>query len=172
MKGGIMKRVSFIIPEEDHKNLKLISVKTGETMTDFILHCIRERHKQLEEEEKKDNEMAQIIERLRKERIETVGDYRQKGYEAGVLWAKKAHYDGFQAFLEWDSKKDPVPIDEELFFLASDIEEAMDKDEDEHYINMNFSDLKNKVKNEFNDEYIAGLVEGVNDFWNKVKDKI
>jgi hypothetical protein len=115
-----------------------------------------------------DQEMIEAIERLKEEKIEAGGGYRQMGYDDGILWAKEAHYEELLAFLEWEPNRDYVPSDETLYGLRDYIENAMFDEDD----NLSFSDLKLGARNEFNDAWIAGLVEGINDFWDEVKDKL
>ncbi|MDH3356561.1 MAG: hypothetical protein OEM06_03790 [Desulfobacteraceae bacterium] len=38
--------------------------------------------------------------------------------------------------------------------------------------NLSFSDLERGTRNEYNDAWIAGLFEGIKDFWDQVKNKI
>ncbi len=72
------------------------------------------------------------------------------------------------AFLDWEPNRDYVPSDEALYGLRDFIENNMFEDGD----NLSYSDLKLGARNEYNDLWITGLVEGVKDFWDKVKNKI
>lgn len=64
--------------------------------------------------------------------------------------------------------RDDIPRDEALYSLKDFIENAMFEDGD----NLSFSDLERGTRNEYNDAWIAGLFEGIKDFWDQVKNKI
>ena len=112
--------------------------------------------------------MEATIERLRKEKIESEGDYVQEGKEAGLEWAKSAHYDELQFVQNWKPQPgdDPTRLNSDnLEGLEEHIQSIIEYDS-----LMDF-DICGKA-NEYIDKFVEGWIEGVKGFWNEVENKI
>ncbi len=55
--GGNMadkiKKLTFNIPEEIHRNLKILAAVTGQTMTEILIDCVERKYAEYEKKQKK-----------------------------------------------------------------------------------------------------------------------
>ena len=59
--------------------------------------------------------MREIIERLKKEKLELKQEYHALGKNDGVRWCQDAHYIDIQTFLSWDGMR--IPKDDLIFHI-------------------------------------------------------
>ncbi len=122
-----------------------------------------EKKEELKNLTKGDKHMAEIIQRLREEKMETIGDHEEMGFKDGYEWAEDAHYSDIQEVLDWDTEKD-YPDNEWLLEL---IRTRIQEDEF-----MDWNDLASEQHNEYNEKYLKGVKKGILAFWEKVKELI
>jgi len=125
-----------------------------------------QRKEKLKESLGGDQQLQSIIERLQEEKMETIGDYKEIGCKDGVQWAEEAHYEQIQAVLSWNPDEG-FPQNDCLDELKEYFTNAIM--EDEH---MDWQDWQHDRPNKYNDQWLNGWKEGVETFWNKVKDKL
>ena len=98
-----MKRTTISVPDKLYAKMDKWrrSINFSKEFQKHISRVIQ-RKEDLKERLKGDDEMQEIIERLRDEKTEALGDFSEMGFEAGLMWAKEAHYIEIQDALEWD----------------------------------------------------------------------
>jgi len=165
----MVKRTTISVPDKLYKKMDKWrnSINFSKEFQNHISKLIEKKE---ELEEIGDIEMREIIERLREEKMavpeEPVVDYTEKGYEDGFEWAKESSYYEIQEALAWDPAKHTYPNSDHDGF--SDYF-PMAFAQDEH---MNWEDWMRKGLNEYNSKWVDGWKDGVEAFWNKVKDLI
>jgi hypothetical protein len=117
-----------------------------------------------------DEEMVQIIERLKKEKTALQGNYCEKGREEGLKWAKAASYKDLEYArrfnpIDKDGLYDPlIPLHDDIlghYFidaLGADGLTNPEWDEDE--------------LNEFAKQWLKGWLEAVMGFWTHIEPKL
>jgi hypothetical protein len=118
-----------------------------------------------------DEDMDQIIERLKREKVQSQTDYHGKGREEGLQWAKAASYPDLmyaaRSFdpTDGDGVYDPtIPLHNNTlghyFIDAMEADALMNPESDEDELN------------EFAKQWLQGWLEAVQDFWTEVKAKL
>ena len=164
----MVKKITISVPDELHQ--KMMEVKEvfnfSRVFQDAISNLIQ-RREDFQKRLKGDKKMAEIIERLHKERAESEGNYFEYGKTKGLIWAKSTHYQEIVYALKWDVHEKPV--DENLFdyfknyFLESDEYPFFDYETDP---------LVPEWVNSCMYSFLLGWKEGVAEFWYEIKDKI
>ena len=104
--------------------------------------------------------------------MENILDYHKEGYEWGVEWAKKAHYLELRSVADWEATDlEDLPYNKDIEDLKSELKEYFS-----NYIHeddfLDSDDWYYGRDNEYIDKFINGWKEGVEAFWNEVKDKV
>ena len=155
------KKITISIPDMLHEKLEKwrqsfnLSKMFQEAVTDAIQKK-EDFHKRIKE----DLDMAEIIERLRIEKLKSEGDYTENGRAEGLLWAKNAHYDELRYALEWEPGAKPLQDRVLGDYLAG----LLEKD--------TLMDLSSNGINEYTQVYISGWKKGVQEFWEEIQDKL
>ncbi len=125
--------------------------------------AVTEANQKKEEFQKRirdDLDQHQIVERLRKEKQESEGNYFETGKSEGVNWARTAHYDDLMYALSWkdsqNAEKDRV--------LGGYFSERLEGSK-----MMGVTELGN---NEYFSAFLDGWKSGVEQFWQEIKEKI
>lgn len=107
-----------------------------------------------------DLDLGEVIERLRREKAQSEGNFYDSGKRDGVVWGKSAGYDDIMYALSW-SDIEKAPFDRVLgtFF--------MEKIESNRLM-----DLQNDTINEYARIYIEGWKKGLEEFWDEIKSKL
>ena len=165
--GEMVKRVNISVPDELYERMQKWrkQVNFSSEFQKMVSKLIDQKEDLMER--LGDEEMAQAILRLREEKMEEVGDYGQFGFNDGMEWASQAHYSELKAALEWDPRDSPKGEDleglrEHLDHMFTDVEE---------YNLLNWGECWT-YPNNYNDMYLSGFKEGIEDFWDKVKDQV
>ena len=136
------------------------------------ISCLIQKKEELQKKVKGGKEMAEIIERLRREKMENIIDYQKEGYEWGVEWAKKAHYQELRSVVDWESTDlEDLPYNEDIEDLKSELKEYFT-----NYIHeddfLDSEDWHYGRDNEHIEKFIKGWKGGVEAFWNEVKNEV
>ena len=118
--------------------------------------------------------MAEIIERLKKEKAKAETEWFEQGKIDGLEFAKNLDYEDLVYALKWETIKEMPsniigynPTQDEYFgeYFSEIFEE---------YDHLGFEDTayNNVMPNDLYIEWEAGWKEGVQEFWDEVKDKI
>ncbi len=162
------KKITISVPDGLHKKMEQwresfnFSQVFQKAVSDLII-----RKEDLKKRIEKDSEMKEIISRLRKEKIESDGEYYERGRNDGFKWAKAAHYNELKFALAWDPCQGLPDKTGEGQFLREHFEEIISKD--------NFLAHDNKTKkgvNEYTLSYFKGVKEGVQLLWDEIKKEI
>lgn len=107
-----------------------------------------------------DLDLGEVIDRLRKEKAQSEGDFFDAGKRDGVLWGKSAGYDDIMYALAWENLNN-APWDNVLgAYFSEKIEGSrlMAHHED--------------TVNDYARLYINGWKRGLHEFWEEIKDKL
>ena len=162
MRGGTMaKRVTVSIPDMLHEKMEKWrnSFNLSKMFQEAVSEAIQKKE-DFQRRIKEDLDMAEIIERLRKEKARSDRNSFEAGCDAGLQWAKSAGYDDIQYALNWNYDEnvcqDPVLGD----YFAGRIERNK------------LMEINDSGLNEYLRLYLDGWLKGLSDFWTEVKDKI
>jgi hypothetical protein len=105
--------------------------------------------------------MEKIIERLKKEKNESLKEWFEIGKGKGQEWAKEAHYDELQMVVNGEHEK--VPMEKLIEFESGN----------HGWFNEEIYDVYPIVRGTEPDATVqAGFMEGVREFWNEIQGKI
>lgn len=155
------KKVTISIPDMLHEQLEKWreSFNLSKMFQDAVSEAIQ-RKEEFQKRIREDLDLGQIIERLRREKMQSQGNYFETGKNDGILWAKTAHYDDLQHALRWidleNCVKDPIlgPYFSEV--LAAN----------------RFLDRNTYSRSEYLLNYLKGWKQGVDHFWTEVREKL
>jgi len=121
--------------------------------------------------------MEQIVERLRQERIEAENDYRQRGEDEGLDFAKTASYTD----LKYAACTFEPISDRKYYFYTSLFDDQVLGEYFQEYFGENpelhvncqaVGEYRAQFLNNIAEEWIDGWLEGVREFWGEVEDKL
>ncbi len=126
---------------------------------DALSDAIRKKE-EFQKRLQEDLDMTDIIERLKQEKLQSEGNYSDRGKIEGLLWAKSAHYDDLVHAMAFDSAAE-IAADDRLSAYFSDI---FSKDR--------LLDCQGSELNKFTRLFLDGWQRGLSDFWNEIKEKL
>ncbi len=155
------KKVTISIPDMLHEQLEKWreSFNLSKMFQDAVSEAIQ-RKEDFQKRIRQDLDLGQIIERLRREKMQSQGNYLETGKNDGILWAKTAHYDHLQYALHWNdlenAAKDTVlgQYFNEIFTLNG------------------FLDRSTYSRSQYLLDYLTGWKQGIEYFWAEVKEKL
>jgi metal-responsive CopG/Arc/MetJ family transcriptional regulator len=165
----MVKRTTISVPDELYAKMEKWrkSINFSEEFRRHIQKVIQQKE-ELHKKLKGDKDMMALIERLRRQKIDSEVNHYENGKADGIEWAKTAHYDDLKIALKMELGDDGLPSDIDfreqfmLFFTEDQYGEGC----------LDSNNHRGVFTNEFGDKYIAGWRDGVQDFWNMVKDKL
>lgn len=139
----------------------------------------KEEYENFKQKTKEDIDMNKVIEKLRKQKEGAYKDYFEKGKKHGFEYAQSMDYVDFQYALQYETtnmvmSKDYV-IDYNPFYnedeseLKAHMREEFEKDRLMDWVD---PDARNVIPNEYFCEWEEGFIEGIQEFWNEIKDKL
>lgn len=162
------KKITISVPDELYEKMTewKSSFNFSKVFQNTISGMIRKKE-ELTFKIRKEIDFSSIVDRLKKEKIDYEFNIMEWGKKDGLEWCKTAHYDELQ------------------YALALRVAPYKDPDQDEE-LGDYFSDMFEKYKkriavtgkkaqdalNGFSEKYLKGWKEGVELFWNEVKDKL
>jgi hypothetical protein len=162
------KKVTISIPDMLHENLE--KWRESFNLSKMFQEAVSEAIQKKEEFQKRireDLDLGQVIERLRKEKMQSEGNYFESGKIDGIQWAKTAHYDHLQYALQWNDLenaiKDPILGD---FFNQTKILENHSND------SPGFNKTNTYYNSEYFLNYLQGWKQGILQFWEEIKEKL
>ncbi len=155
------KKITISIPDMLHEKLEKWrqSFNLSKMFQEAVTEAIQKKE-DFQKRIKEDLDMAEIIERLRLEKLQSEGDYLENGRAEGLLWAKNAHYDELRYALEWEPGDNPLKDR----VLGDYFEELLSRD--------TLMDSNGNGMNEYTQVYISGWKKGVQEFWAEIQDKL
>ena len=156
------KKVTISIPDMLHEQLEKWreSFNLSKMFQDVIAEAIHKKE-EFQKRIREDLDLTQVIERLRREKLESDGNCFDTGRGDGIRWAKTAHYNDLQYALHWTVTEDKAPADQILGDYFSEIK----------FGNRLF-DSATPYGAEYFLSYLRGWKSGVEQFWEEVRDKI
>lgn len=168
----MVKKFNLSVPDDLAEKIDQRRDYLG-SLSAIFQKAVADKIKQRDEFEQRlegDAEMVQIIKRLKREKIALQGNYREKGREEGLRWAKAASYKELEYArrfnpIDSDGLYDPlIPLHDDLlghyFIDALEPDELMNPESDEDELN------------EFAKQWLQGWLEAVRDFWAHVEPKL
>lgn len=155
------KKVTISIPDMLHEKLEKWreSFNLSKMFQDAVVEAIQ-RKEEFQKRIREDLDLGQIIERLRREKMQSEKNSLEDGKNDGILWAKTAHYDDLQYALHWsdpeNAAKDPVLGD---YFTANPTLTRLLQ-------NSTYSNTKYAIS------YLSGWKQGVLQFWEEIREKL
>ncbi|MBM4327061.1 MAG: hypothetical protein FJ118_07840 [Deltaproteobacteria bacterium] len=167
-----MKKFNLSVPDHLAEKIEQRREQLGSLSAIFqqaVAARIR-RKEEFEERLKGDEDMEKIIERLKREKAGLQTDYRKKGAEEGLRWAKAASYNELEYARRFDPTDeeglyDPaIPLHDDLlghyFIDALEADPFTNPEWDEDELN------------EFAKRWLQGWLEAVKDFWAQVEERL
>lgn len=148
------RKITLSIPDLLHEKMEewRQSFNLSKMFQDALAEAIHKKE-EFQRRFHEDTTMSETIERLRREKKISEGNFLENGRTQGLQWAKSAHYDDLMYALTFDS----------VTALAND-----------GRLVQNFS--PNIEKDQLTDRharlFIQGWQRGINEFWNEIKEKL
>ena len=155
------KRVTVSIPDLLHE--KMEKWRTSFNLSKMFQEAVTEAIQKKEDFQrriKQDLDMAEIVDRLKKEKAHSDQNSFETGREEGVKWARSASYDDIQYALTWND-------DRNLFndnVLGGYFFEKVEKSR--------LMEINGGEMNEYLAVYVNGWRKGLAEFWDEVKEKL
>lgn len=160
------KKITISVPDDLHEKMKewKSALNFSKVFQNAVSGMIRKKealkHKIMDE-----IDLSAVIDRLKKEKAEFEINIIERGKSDGLEWSQTAHYRELQYALAWNPVDNPT-LDEELGDYFSNMLAT--------YKNRFFATGKmaHNCISDFSEKYLSGWKEGVELFWNEVKDKL
>ncbi len=155
------KKVTISIPDMLHEQLEKWreSFNLSKMFQDAVSEAIQ-RKEDFQKRIREDLDLGQIIERLRREKMQSEGNYLETGKNDGILWAKTAHYDNLKYALHWTDLENATK-DEVLGYYFAET------------FNLNrFTESNTYCQPEYLLNYLKGWKQGIEYFWAEIKEKL
>lgn len=161
-----MAKITISVPDDLYEKMKewKSSLNFSKVFQNAISGMIQKKE-DLTSKIRKEMDFSSIVDRLKKEKIELEFNITEWGKKDGLEWCKTAHYHELQYALALASYKNPDQ-DEELGDYFSHMFKRYQKRI------MASGKKAQDCLNGFSDKYLRGWKEGVELFWNEVKDKL
>jgi len=162
----VSQRIQITVPDEMFEELK-------ETKGEFVVSqicqgALEAEIRRIKLLKKGTSNMNAVVERLRSEKKELAGQYKDQGYENGLEEAKTLHLSTLRSIHEIaDTESEDSILGSVLHYLR---EEGVTQKDSDFFEERCPDDWKS---NEFDeDAYVLGWARGVHDFYEEVKDQI
>ncbi len=159
------KKITVSVPDELH--LKMTEWRESFNFSKIFQKAVSTMIQRKEEFRKRlqsNLDMAAIAERLRREKLESQTERSERGRKEGVKWARSAHYKELQYALRWLPEENPQRNEvigdyfSDLFTTNRELQRIAPEG--------------NNDSSEYVRAFLAGWKEGVEAFWNEIKDKL
>lgn len=159
------KKVTISVPDDLHQKMSewRESFNFSKIFQKAVSSMIQ-RKEEFQTRLRSNIDMAAIAERLRREKLASQTESSELGRKEGVKWARSAHYEELQYALKWLPGENPQRNDvmgdyfSKLFASNRDLQLIAPEG--------------NTGSNEFVRTFLTGWKEGVDAFWNEIKDKL
>ncbi len=170
--GAMVKKFNLSVPDDLAERIEQRREYLGNLSAIFqkAIAEIITRKDEFEQRLEGDEEMDKIIKRLRTEKAALQGNYRERGREEGLRWAKAASYKELEYARRFDPTDadglfDPtIPLHDDIlghyFIDALEADDLTNPESDEDELN------------EFAKQWLKGWLKAVGDFWAHVESKL
>ncbi len=168
----MVKKFNLSVPDDLAEKIEQRRDQLGSLSAIFqeAVAAIIGKKEEFEERLKGDDDMEQIIERLRREKLQAQTNYHEKGREDGLRWAKAASYTDLEHARKFDPSDedgvyDPtIPLHDDVlghyFIDAMEADPLTNPEADEDELN------------DFARQWLDGWLEAVRELWAAVKDRL
>ena len=155
------RKITLSIPDLLHEKLEAWrkSFNLSQMFQEALTEAIRKKE-EFQRRMQEDHDMADIIQRLRREKEQSEGNYWEKGKRQGIHWAKHAHYDDL-VYVVGLSPDTNISADPRLAHYFSTLEEKPDEVE-----------FATESPSRATQHFVEGWYRGVEEFWNAIKEKL
>ncbi len=155
------RKITLSIPDILHEKMEewRKSFNLSKMFQDALSEAIHKKedfHRRIQE----DMDMAGILERLKREKRQSEGNYVEKGHSEGLTWAKTAHYNDIIHALKMESPLEMVKDS----IMGSYFEKCLK--------GTCFMDGVGKELDKYSRLFLEGWKKGLSDFWNEIKEKL
>ncbi len=112
------------------------------------------------EKDSGDLDLCEIIDRLKREKERSEGNFFETGRHDGTAWAKTAHYEDIQYALSWEDLENASRDSILGGYFAERIGKIKRKD------------MRLEGIDEYIRVYLTGWKKGLDEFWDEVKGKL
>lgn len=160
------KKITISVPDELHDKMKewKASFNFSQVFQTAMINMIRKKEafqKKISDE----LDISAIIKRLKEEKFEFENNFLEDGKKDGFEWCKTAHYSELQYVLAVNSTEN-LFNDEKYAVYFNTVLERYKK-----MVAVSGQIAQSRF-NEFTTKYVDGWKEGVESFWNEVKDRL
>ncbi|MCP3953520.1 MAG: hypothetical protein GY697_15080 [Desulfobacterales bacterium] len=159
------KKITVSVPDDLH--LKMTEWRESFNFSKIFQKAVSNMIQRKEEFQKRmqsNIDMAGIAERLRREKLESQTESSELGKKEGVKWARSAHYKELQYALKWIPEENPQRNE----VIGDYFSDLFTTTRELHRI----APEGNNDSSEYIRTFLAGWKEGVEAFWNEIKDKL
>jgi Arc/MetJ-type ribon-helix-helix transcriptional regulator len=157
----VAKKVTVSMPDMLYQKMERWrrSFNLSQMLQEAVAEAIQKKE-DFQKRVQEDLDITEVVERLRREKAQSEGNFFDTGRRDGVAWAKSAGYDDIMYALSWDNI-DKAPSDKILgsYFLEK-IESSK------------LMQLDGETINEYTRIYLQGWKKGLSEFWEVIRDKI
>jgi hypothetical protein len=160
------KKITISVPDDLHEKMKewKSALNFSKVFQNAVSGLIKKKES-LKSKICEEIDFSSIVDRLKKEKIEFEANIIEKGKNDGMEWSKTAHYSELRYALTWDPDENAA-LDEKLGEYFSYM-----FDKYKEWLSTTGKKAQDRI-NELSGKYLKGWKEGVELFWNEVKDKI
>ncbi len=155
------KKVTISIPDMLHEKLEKWreSFNLSKMFQDAVSEAIQKKE-EFQKRIREDLDLGQVVERLRREKMQSEGNYFESGKNDGIQWAKTAHYDHLQYALQWTN-------------LENATKDQVLGDYFRHIHQSNrLLDSSTYCTSEYFLNYLQGWKQGIEQLWEEVREKL
>ena len=155
------KKVTVSIPDLLHEKMEKWrrSFNLSKMLQDAIAEAIQ-RKEDFQKRIQGDLDLCEIIDRLKREKEHSEGNFFATGRLDGIAWAKTAHYEDIQYALGWEDLDNAAKDNVLGLYFAEKIGKIKRKD------------ARLEGIDEYVRVYLAGWKKGLSEFWDEVKEKL
>jgi post-segregation antitoxin (ccd killing protein) len=160
------KRITISVPDDLHEKMTewRSALNFSKVFQNAVANMIRKKEA-LRNRISEEMDFSSIVDRLKREKIEFESNIVENGKKDGLEWSKTAHYRELQYALSWVPDENPAS-DEELGAYFTQIFTRYRK-------RLALTGrMAQQMFGDFAKKYVDGWKEGVELFWNEVKDKL
>ena len=162
---SMSKKITVSVPDDLH--LKMTEWRESFNFSKIFQKAVSTMIQRKEEFQKRlrsNIDMAAIAERLRREKLASQNESSELGKKEGVKWARSAHYKELQYALRWLPEENPQRNEvmgdyfTDLFATSLALQRSVPEGDME--------------SSEIVLTFLSGWKEGIEAFWNEIKDKL
>ncbi|MEE4242635.1 MAG: hypothetical protein V2I36_14305 [Desulfopila sp.] len=155
------RKVTVSIPDMLYEKMERWrrSFNLSKMFQDAVMEAIQKKE-DFQKRIQEDLDLCEVVERLRKEKAQSEGDFYDAGKRDGVLWGKSAAYDDIMYALAWED------------IGAAPVDGVLGPYFQEKFEHSKLMAIQNDVMNQYACLYVEGWQKGLREFWEEIKDKL